>query len=127
MSKGYCQYHAKVREHVIQKYTEFWDIVQNLMDWKEIEFSKSNDPSINVITSTTYSRIPSSTGPRLITIFHDNEAAITEVPKVSAPVLVIEVLRPFPYDSQKAIPQDYNCNYTHQTATTDLIDVEGIT
>ena len=46
------------------------------MDRKKIEFSESNDPSINVITSTTYSGTPSSTGPKPITIFHDNEAAI---------------------------------------------------
>ena len=49
------------------------------------------------------------------------------MPKVSTPVLVLEVPRPFPYKSQKAMPQDYNCNYTHQTTTTDLIGVGGIT
>ena len=53
MSKGYCQYHVEIRGHVIQECTEFRDIVQNLMDKKEIEFSESNDPSINVITGTT--------------------------------------------------------------------------
>ena len=104
MSKGYCQYHAKVQRHDVQECTEFRDLVQNLMDRKEIEFSKSNGPSINVITGTTYLRTPSSTGPRSITIFHDNDAARAKVPKVSAPVLVLEVPRPFPYESQKAIP-----------------------
>ena len=89
---------------MIQEYTQFRDIVQNLMDRKEIEFSKSNDPSINIITGTTYSGTPSSTGPRSIIIFYDNEAARVEVPKVSAPVLVVKVPRPFPYKSQKAIP-----------------------
>ena len=69
------------------------------MDRKEIEFSKSNDPSIDVITGTTYSRTPSSTSLRLITIFHDNEAAKDEMPKVSKLVLIIEVPRPFPYES----------------------------
>ena len=83
------------------------------MDKKEIEFLEANDPSIDVITGTAYSRTPSSTGPRAITIFHDNEAAIAEMPKVSAPVLVVEVPRPFLYESQKAIPWDYNCNYTY--------------
>ena len=52
---------------------------------------------------------------------------MVEVSKVSAPVLVVEVPRPFPYESQKAIPWDYNSNYTHQTAITDLTDVGGIT
>ena len=61
------------------------------MDRKEIQFSKSIDPSINVITGTTYSKTPSSTGPRPITIFHDNEAARDEVPKVSTQILVVEV------------------------------------
>ena len=89
---------------MIQECTEFRDIVQNLMDKKEIEFSESNDPSINVITGTTYSRTPLSIDPRPIIIFHDNKAARVEVPKISALVLVVEVPRPFPYESQKAIP-----------------------
>ena len=74
------------------------------MDRKEIEFSDSEGSSINVITGTTYSRTPLSIGPRPITIFHDNEVARAELPKVSVPVLVVEVPRPFPYKSQKAIP-----------------------
>ena len=127
MDKGYCQYHAEIRENVIQECIEFRDIVQDLMDRKEIEFSKSNDPSIDVITGTTYLGTLSSTGPRLITIFHDNEAARDEIPKVLTPILVIEVPRPFPYESQKTVPWDYNCNYTHQVAATDLTGVGGIT
>ena len=69
---------------------------------------------------------PSSTGPRSITIFHDNEVARDEMLEVLTPVLVIEVPRPFPYESQKVIPWDYNCNYTHQTTVTDLTGVRGI-
>ena len=64
------------------------------MDRKEIEFSESIGPSINVITGTTYSGTPSSTDPRPITIFHDNKVASVEIPKVSTPVLVVEVPRP---------------------------------
>ena len=96
------------------------------MDRKEIEFSKSIDPSISVITGTTYSGTPSSTSPRPIIIFHDNEAAKDEVPKASTPVLMVEVPRPFPYESQKVVPWNYNCNYTHQTTVTNLIGVGGI-
>ena len=76
---------------------------------------------------TTYSGTPSTIGRRPITIFHDNEAAIAEVPKVSTSVLVVEVHRLFPYELQKTIPWDYNCNYTFQTAATDLTSVGGIT
>ena len=97
------------------------------MDRKEIEFSDSKGSSINIITGTTYSRTSSSTGLRPITIFHDNEVAKAEVPKVLVPVLVVKVPRPFPYESQKAIPWDYNYNYTHQAAVNDLTGVEGIT
>ena len=68
------------------------------MDMKEIEFSESNDPSIDVIIGITYSGTLSSTSPRPITIFHDNEAARDEMPKVLTPVLVVEVPRPFPYE-----------------------------
>ena len=45
----------------------------------------------------------------------------------STPVLVVEVSRPFPYESQKAMPWDYNCNYTYQIAATDFSGVGGIT
>ena len=112
---------------MIQECIEFREIVQNLMDRKEIEFSKSIDPSINVIIGTMYSKTPSSIGPKPIMIFHDNEMAKDEMPKVSMSILVVEVPRPFPYESQKVVPWDYNYNYTHQTAATDLIDVGGIT
>ena len=88
------------------------------MDRKEIEFSSSKGSSIDVITSTTYSGTPSSTSPRPITIFHDNEAAKIELPKVPIPVLIVEVPRPFSYESQKVVPWDYN--YTHQTIVNDL-------
>ena len=71
MDKGYCWYHAKVQKHVIQECTEFRNIIQDLMDKKDIEFSKSNARSIDVITGTTYPRILSSTGPKPVTIFHD--------------------------------------------------------
>ena len=97
------------------------------MDRKDIEFLESFDISINVITGTTYSETPSSIGLRPIIIFHDNEATRDEVPKISTPVLMVEVPRPFPYESQKAVPWDYHCNCIHQTAATDLIGVGGIT
>ena len=96
------------------------------MDRKEIEFSGLEDSSVNVITGTVYSGTPSSTGPRPITIFHDNEMAAMEVPKVQTPVLLVEVPKPFPYTSQKAVPWDYNCNYTHQTDVNDLTGVGGL-
>ena len=53
--------------------------------------------------------------------------ARAEVPKVSALVLVVEVPRLFPYESQKIVPWDYSYNYTHHTATTNLTGVGGIT
>ena len=59
------------------------------MDKKEIEFSDSISPSINVITGTTYLGTLSSTGPRPITIFQDNEVARAKVPKVLTLVLVV--------------------------------------
>ena len=97
------------------------------MDEKEIEFSNAEGSSINVITDTMYSGTPSTNGPRPITIFHDNEAAITELPKVPIQVLIVEIPRPFLYESQKVVPWDYNCNYTHQTAINDLTGVGGLT
>ena len=79
-------------------------MVQDLMNKKEIEFSDSIDPSINGITGTTYSKTFSSTGLKSITIFHDNEEARNEIPKVPITVLVVELPSPFPYESQKGVP-----------------------
>ena len=50
-----------------------------------------------------------------------------ELPKVPIPVLLVEVPKFFPYESQKAVPWDYNCNYTHQTAINDLTGVGVLT
>ena len=97
------------------------------MDRKEIEFFDLEDSSVNVITGTMYLGAPSSTGPRPITIFHDNETVATELSKVPTPVLLVEVPKPFLYASQKAVPWDYNCNYTHQTDVNDLTGVGGLT
>ena len=97
------------------------------MDKKEIEFSDAEGSSINVITGTAYLGTPSSIDHRPITIFHDNETVRTELPKVPILVLVVEISRSFPYESEKAISWDYNCNYTHQTAVNDLTGVGSIT
>ena len=79
-------------------------MVHDFMDKKDIEFSDLINPSINVIMGTTYLRTPSSTGSRPITIFHDNEEARNEMPKVLIPVLLVEIPRPFSFESQKAMP-----------------------
>ena len=42
-------------------------------------------------------------------------------------MLVVEVPKPFPYKSQKAIPWDYNCNYTYQTVVNNLTSIGAIT
>ena len=94
---------------------------------KEIKFFDLEDSFVNVITGTMYSGTPSSNGPRPITIFHDNETVGMELPKVPVPTLLVEVPKPFPYASQKAVPWDYNCNYTHQTTVNDLTSVGGLT
>ena len=74
-----------------------------------------------------YSGAPSSTGPRPITIFHDNKTVATEVPKVPTLVLLVEVPKSFPYTSQKVVPWNYNCSYTHQTDVNDLTGIGGLT
>ena len=79
-------------------------MVQDLMNKKEIEFSKLEGESIIVITGTTYSRIPAPNGPRPIIIFHDNKPLKDKVPKSPKLVLFMEVPRPFPYKSEKMVP-----------------------
>ena len=97
------------------------------MDRKEIEFSRPEEQSIDVITGTTYSETLSQNELRPITIFHDNEPAKDKAPKASKPVLIIEVPRHFPYKSKKMVPWDYNYNYTNEVATVDLVRVGGMT
>ena len=99
LRRYYCQYHAEVRGHSIQECGEFQEIIQDLIDRKEIEFFDLEDSSVNVIMGTMYSEAPSSIGPRPIIIFHNNEAAKMEVPKVPTLVLLVEVPKPFPYAS----------------------------
>ena len=49
------------------------------------------------------------------------------LPKVPIPILLVEVPKPFLYESQKVVPWDYNCNYTYQIVVNDLIGVGGLT
>ena len=100
----YCQYHANLAGHIIQNYDEFQKRVQDLIYRKEIELSNKGEQSINVITGTTYSRNLSPNGPKPITIFHDNLPMKDETSEALKPVLVIEVLKPFPYRSNKMVP-----------------------
>ena len=73
------------------------------MDGKEIEFSSKGGHSINVITSTTYLGTRSSNGPRPIVIFDDNLPVKVETSEALKPILVVEVLKPFPYRSNKMV------------------------
>ena len=102
-------------------------MVQDLIDRKEIEFLSRGEYSINVITGTTYSRNPSLSGPRPITIFHDNLSVKEEIYETPKVVLVIEVPKPFPYTSNKMVPWDYHCNYANEMAIANLTSVRGIT
>ena len=101
--------------------------MQDLINEKEIKFSTNREHSIDVITSTTYSKDPSSSEPKTITIFHDNSPVKVEVFEALKPVLLIKVPKPFPYTSNKTVPWDYRCNYTNEMTTTDLTGVVGIT
>ena len=101
--------------------------MQDLIDGKEMEFSGNREHSINVITSTTYSGKFLSSGAKPITIFHDNRPMKEETSETPKPVLVIEVLKPFPYTLNKTVPWDYRCNYANETTATDLIGIGGIT
>ena len=92
-------YHAEVQGHGIQECNEFREIVQSLIDKKEIKFFDSEGSSINIITGTTYSEIPSSIDPRPITIFHNNGAARAEIPQILTSMLIVEVPKSFPYES----------------------------
>ena len=98
-------------------------MVQDLINEKKAEFSTNGEHSIDVIIDTTYLGDPSSSGPRPITIFHDNLPTKVKVSETPKPVLVIEVPKSFTYTSNKTVLWDYRCNYANETTTTDLTGI----
>ena len=126
----FCDYHAGYVGHVVQDCEEFRNIVQALMDKKEIEFfEKIEEKSINVIVREGYSNTSSSGKAKALTIYYEDEPEVARHPtvEISMPKLKVEVSSPFPYKSDKAMPWNYNCSYINETATTDFTSVGRIT
>ena len=130
MKKRLCDYHAGYVGHVVQDCEEFRNIVQALMDKKEIEFSeKIEKKSVNVNIEEGYFNTSSSRGPKALTIYYEDELEVARCPtiEISMPKLKVEVSSPFAYKSDKAVPWNYNCSYINETAAIDLIGVGRIT
>ena len=130
MQKCFCDYHIGYVGHVVQDCEEFRNIVQALMDKKEIEFfEKIEEKSINVIVREGYSNTSSSGKAKALTIYYEDKPEVARRPtvEISMPKLKVEVPSPFVYKSDKAVPWNYNCSYIIEIATTDLIGVGGIT
>ena len=101
-------------------------LVQELMDRKEMKFLKRPE-EVDVITGATYSKNPSQNGPTPLIIFYNDEPENDALLKVPKSLLIVEVPKSFPYESNKMVPWNYNCNYTHETSVDDLTSVGNMT
>ena len=130
MQKCFRDHHTGYVGHVVQDCEEFRNIIQALMDKKEIEFSeKIKEKFVNVIVGEGYSNTSSSRGPKALTIYYEDELKVARRPtvEISMPKLKVEVPSSFSYKSNKVVPWKYNCNYINETTATDLTGVGGIT
>ena len=99
--RQYCQYHRRPTSHSIQDCQDFLDLVQGLMDEGRIEFFKEmKGQAMNVLQGET---------PKSVIIHYrgGGQQAPTKAPICSIPRVMIKVLTPFQYTSDKAIPWNY--------------------
>ena len=100
----YYLYHRRFVGHLIQDCQEFLDLVQKMMNEGKIEFYKEvEEQVVNVLQKET---------PKPIIIYYrkGGQQAPTKAPICPTPRVVIKVLAPFRYTSDKAVPW----NYTNQ-------------
>ena len=88
---------------------------------------KSEEQFVDLITWAAYSENPSQNGSKPLIIFYDDEPTNDVLPKVHRPLLTVEMPRHFPYESNKRVLWNYNCNYTHETSVDDLTGVGNLT
>ena len=99
--RQYCQYHQKPVGHSIQDFQDFLDLVQELMDERRIEFCKEiKGQAVNVLQGET---------PKPIIIHYQGggQQAPAKTPIHPIPRVVIKVLTPFRYTSDKVVPWKY--------------------
>ncbi|XP_052881220.1 uncharacterized protein LOC128289414 [Gossypium arboreum] len=103
--RDYCEFHAE-EGHEIQEYEEFKVLVQGLMDNKELEFYEASLDEGHICTLE--GRPKNQNRLRIIiSLPRNNEVEIPAVPKV-----IIHKPVSFPYNDNKRVPWNYNCNVT---------------
>ena len=78
--------------------------------WGDRIFEKVIEESINVITGAEFVRGSSLRGPKLLTIFFEDDLIPVNNMTMHQPRLIMEVPSPFPYKDNKMIPWNYNYN-----------------
>ena len=94
-------------DHSIHECPKFLKMIQKMMNEEQIEFCrKMQEQNVSVLLKEV---------PKPLTVFYQEggQRATKEMPQVPTPKLVVKVLAPFSYASDKAVPW----NYTSRTVT----------
>ncbi|XP_016690294.2 uncharacterized protein [Gossypium hirsutum] len=103
--RNYCEFHVE-EGHEIQECDEFKAMVQSLMDNNKLEFYEAG--SYKGCICTLEGGPKNQNQPRIIiSLPRNNEVEIPTVPKV-----IIHKTVSFPYEDNKRVPWNYNCNVT---------------
>ena len=95
--------------------------------WGDRIFEKVIEESINVITGAEFVGGSSLRGPKLLTIFFEDDLTSVANRMMYQPKLTVEVSSSFPYTDNKMVPLNYNCNYVNESTTTNISGTGGMT
>ncbi|XP_017973959.1 PREDICTED: uncharacterized protein LOC108661439 [Theobroma cacao] len=135
-----CKFHTGAIGYSIQNCDSFCCKLQELMDSSVIEFYEEVEENlVGTINGDTPAEVASSSfgvnKPKPLTIFYEeNKSLMNDTsPTMIRSGITIEVLSPFPYKSDKAVPWNYECNIlgtassAPQASFEDLTGMGGIT
>ena len=90
-------------DHSIQECPDFLDLIQEMMNEGELEFyGKVEEQKVSILLKEG--------APKPLTIFYrgGGQQAPKEAPRLPTPRLVVKVLAPFYYTSNKMVPWNYS-------------------
>ena len=100
-----CFCHMSSANHTIRKCEDFKNLLQAMMDRREIEFFEEMiEESVNVITDAKFVGKSSFKRLKPLTIFFEDDSIQLDNPTIHQPKLIIEVPSLFPYKDNKMVP-----------------------
>ena len=100
--KCFYQYHRSNTDNSIQECPNFLKLIQDMMNEGDLEFyGKGEEQNVSVLLEEA---------PKPLTIFYRGrgQQAMKEAPRPPALRLVVKVLAPFRYTSDKMVPWNYS-------------------